>query len=117
MPTNLRTPLYALAALAMSGISLGSPDHWILTHAQTLLLGRVDPIVNPGAISSHVHNVVGASNFNCKHSKTRLLCSRIELKPLCKCVHAGSPNTPSEQLDTACSSVIVADDKTNYWAP
>ncbi|KIY33783.1 WSC domain-containing protein [Cryptococcus gattii E566] len=93
MPTTLRIPLYALAALAMSGISLGAPDHWILTHAQTLLLGRVDPIVNPGAISSHVHNVVGASNFN------------------------WSPNTPSEQLDAACSSVIVADDKSNYWAP
>lgn len=34
-----------------------------------------------------------------------------------KCVHAGNPNTPSEQLDAACSSVIVADDKSNYWAP
>lgn len=54
----------------MAGVSLGAPDHWILTHAQTLLLGRVDPIVNPGAISSHVHNVVGASNFNCKRNKT-----------------------------------------------
>ncbi|OWZ53271.1 WSC domain-containing protein [Cryptococcus neoformans 125.91] len=93
MPANFRTSLYALAALAMSGVSLGAPDHWILTHAQTLLLGRVDPIVNPGAISSHVHNVVGASNFN------------------------WNPNTPSEQLDAACSSVIVADDKSNYWAP
>ena len=70
MPTNFRASVYALAGLAMAGVSLGAPDHWILTHAQTLLLGRVDPIVNPGAISSHVHNVVGASNFKCKRNKT-----------------------------------------------
>lgn len=36
---------------------------------------------------------------------------------LCECVHVGNPNTPSEQLGAACSSVIVADDKSNYWAP
>ncbi|TYJ59040.1 hypothetical protein B9479_000029 [Cryptococcus floricola] len=91
MPAS--TPLYALAAVLMSGVALGAADHWILTHAQTIALARMDPIVNPSAVSSHVHNIVGASNFN------------IAL------------NSASDQLNAACSSTIVNDDISNYWAP
>jgi hypothetical protein len=28
----------------------------------TLTMGRVDPIVNPGEVSAHVHTVVGSSS-------------------------------------------------------
>ncbi|ODN76938.1 hypothetical protein, variant [Cryptococcus amylolentus CBS 6039] len=91
MPAS--TPLYALAAAIMSGVALGAADHWILTHAQTIALARMDPIVNPSAISTHVHNIVGASNFD------------ITL------------NSVSDQLNAACSSTIVNADISNYWAP
>ncbi|WVQ81180.1 hypothetical protein IAT38_003302 [Cryptococcus sp. DSM 104549] len=87
------TLLAVLAALAMSGSALADPDHWILTHAQTLMIGRLDPIVNPGAISTHVHNVVGASNFG------------------------WNLNDPETQTSATCSSTIVSDDMSNYWAP
>nr|ODN90519.1 WSC domain-containing protein [Cryptococcus depauperatus CBS 7841] len=90
-PTKLL--LLVLAALVIARPSLGDPDHWILTHAQTLLMGRLDPIVTPGGISSHVHNVVGASNSGWQ------------------------PNDPSEQINAACSSTIVGDDLSNYWTP
>lgn len=35
---------------------------WIIAHG-TLTRDRLDPIVDPGKVSSHVHTVVGASNF------------------------------------------------------
>ncbi|WVQ74401.1 hypothetical protein IAR50_004002 [Cryptococcus sp. DSM 104548] len=84
---------FALAAVVMSGVALGAADHWILTHAQTIAIARMDPIVNPSAVSSHVHNIVGASNFN------------IAL------------NSVEDQLNAACSSTIVNADISNYWVP
>jgi hypothetical protein len=35
---------------------------WIVSHGP-LTATRLDPIVSPGAISGHVHAIVGGSNF------------------------------------------------------
>ena len=35
---------------------------WILSPS-SLVQERLDPIVSPGQVSNHVHNIVGASNF------------------------------------------------------
>ena len=34
-----------------------------MTHDTALVSTRLDPIMNPGDVSSHVHAVMGASNF------------------------------------------------------
>ncbi|KAK8844091.1 hypothetical protein IAR55_006885 [Kwoniella newhampshirensis] len=94
MRTQAAFSIFLLTALAMlSGLALGAKDHWIITTAQPLMLARVDPIVNPYAVSSHVHHVVGASNFGW---------------------HA---NSPEVQQEASCSSAIIGDDRSNYWAP
>ncbi|WWC63823.1 uncharacterized protein I303_106428 [Kwoniella dejecticola CBS 10117] len=86
------TTLLATSTI-MSSLALGAADHWIITQLQTLTISRMDPIVNPNDVSAHAHRIVGASNFNW---------------------HLNSPN---DQLNAACSSTIIGDDKSNYWAP
>jgi hypothetical protein len=54
--------------------------------------GRVDPIVNPGKISSHAHNVAGAYNFHQSSTYTSLR------------------NSP-------CTSCEINGDKSAYWTP
>lgn len=41
-------------------------DHFILTQLSSLVIGRMDPIISPNAISGHVHNVQGGSAFSRK---------------------------------------------------
>ncbi|WRT69280.1 uncharacterized protein IL334_006264 [Kwoniella shivajii] len=91
VPTLTNT-LFA-TVITMSSLALGAADHWIITQAQTIAIARMDPIVNPNAVSGHVHRVVGASNFN------------------------WHLNSPQDQVEAACSSTIIGDDKSNYWAP
>lgn len=52
-----------LAKLATLSMALAAADMMILTQIPTIAMARMDPIVNPGEVSSHVHNVLGASNF------------------------------------------------------
>ncbi|KAJ7082838.1 hypothetical protein B0H15DRAFT_851668 [Mycena belliarum] len=53
---------------------------------------RLDPIVNPGAVSGHVHSIVGGSNFR------------------------ASTNT-SFLRQSECTSSPIKEDKSNYWSP
>lgn len=57
-----------------------------------LLTARMDPIVNPGVPSGHVHAIHGGSNFALDMTDTAL-------------------------LDSQCTSSIVNNDKSNYWTP
>lgn len=58
---NLVLTLFLLAAgTAADGFT---SDHFVLTQAGTLAVMRMDPIVNPGAVSGHLHTVVGGSLF------------------------------------------------------
>lgn len=57
-----------------------------------LTMGRMDPIINPGTASSHVHAIQGGSNFALTMSDNALLNSR-------------------------CTSSLVDADKSNYWTP
>ncbi|CAL5868505.1 uncharacterized protein PFLUO_LOCUS2731 [Penicillium psychrofluorescens] len=54
--------------------------------------GRMDPIISPGAASSHVHAIQGGSNFNLTMETNTL-------------------------LDSSCTSSLVEADKSNYWTP
>jgi len=63
-----------------------------LGHGGNLLHTRLDPIVNPGAISKHMHNIVGGSNF-------------------------ASTYNPSHLLESNCTTAPILQDKSNYWTP
>ncbi|RDW56584.1 hypothetical protein BP5796_13049 [Coleophoma crateriformis] len=57
-----------------------------------LTMGRMDPIVNPGGPSGHVHAIQGGSNFALTMSDDVLLSSN-------------------------CTSSLVKNDMSNYWTP
>ena len=57
-----------------------------------LVTVRGDPIVSPGVPSSHLHTVMGGSNFNL--------------------------NVTGEELkESTCTNGLIKNDKSNYWFP
>ncbi|KAG5982747.1 hypothetical protein E4U55_001440 [Claviceps digitariae] len=57
-----------------------------------LTKGRMDPIVSPGKVSSHVHTVMGGSGF-------------------------GLGSTGKDLMASNCSTALVKGDNSNYWFP
>lgn len=54
--------------------------------------GRVDPIISPGTVSSHLHGIMGGSNF-------------------------GTTVEGDQLLSSPCTNAKIKNDKSNYWAP
>ncbi|OAX83176.1 hypothetical protein ACJ72_02467 [Emergomyces africanus] len=65
---------------------------WRLPCRGRLGVARLDPLVNPGAVSSHAHVIHGASNF-------------------------GMSVSVDELLNSQCTSCAVKEDKSIYWTP
>lgn len=57
-----------------------------------LMTGRVDPIINPGTVGSHVHTVMGASNF-------------------------GMNSTGADLRKSRCTTALIKGDLSAYWFP
>jgi hypothetical protein len=57
-----------------------------------LTMGRMDPIISPGAAAGHVHAIQGGNNFALTMSDTTL-------------------------LESTCTSSLIKNDKSNYWTP
>jgi hypothetical protein len=71
-----------------------STDHFVLTVNRSSYVTRLDPIISPGKVSSHVHRIHGSAYF--------------------------SPNLMSAgnaQRLANCSTTVVQDDKSSYWTP
>ncbi|KAF9529140.1 hypothetical protein CPB83DRAFT_790698 [Crepidotus variabilis] len=66
--------------------------YWLMGANNVLTTQRIDPIMNPGIVSNHVHAVVGGSNFGLNFSTASLRSSE-------------------------CSSIPISEDKSNYWYP
>ncbi|KAH0122003.1 hypothetical protein KCU82_g22542, partial [Aureobasidium melanogenum] len=81
-------------SLAVSALSLaGSADaFWRLPCRGRSGVGRLDPIMDPGKVSDHVHVIHGGSNF-------------------------GIDNTPQDLVNSDCTSCAVTQDKSAYWTP
>jgi len=62
------------------------------TNVRVLVTERLDPIVNPNGVASHMHTIVGGSAFGAAYN------------------HADS-------MKSACSSFPISADKSNYWHP
>ncbi|KAI0118613.1 hypothetical protein GGR51DRAFT_126388 [Nemania sp. FL0031] len=54
--------------------------------------GPMDPVVNPGAISTHYHGIMGGSNF-------------------------GATVEGDQLMDSTCTTAKIKNDKSNYWIP
>lgn len=64
---------------------------WILDHS-SLTQDRLDPIVEEGRVSAHVHNIIGGSAFGATLDTGRMAAA-------------------------ACSTAPVQADRSNYWVP
>lgn len=50
------------AAAAIAFLPLGRVDAFFRVNCGKIQTGRIDPIVNPGAVSAHAHTIVGGSS-------------------------------------------------------
>ncbi|KAK0477151.1 hypothetical protein EDD18DRAFT_1211617 [Armillaria luteobubalina] len=84
-----------LCSMSFLSVCLWIPSvssYWLMAANNVLTIQRMDPIQYPGTVGSHVHSVLGGSNFS-------LNLSTADLR--------GSD----------CTSIPVQEDKSNYWYP
>lgn len=89
-----KTALLALCAASASAYSANQRT-FAVNHFYgkgPLVMGRMDPIVNPGGPSGHVHAVQGGNAF-------------------------ALSMTDDQSLKSTCTSSLVKNDKSNYWTP
>ncbi|KAL8806539.1 MAG: hypothetical protein Q9182_001322 [Xanthomendoza sp. 2 TL-2023] len=92
----MRTTSFNVRALAFL-TALTAPvsaqrDYYFTFGSGSLVQERLDPVLNPGALSGHVHSVVGGDAF------------------------AASMDFETTQR-SSCTSVDIIPDKSNYWMP
>ncbi|CAO1613714.1 unnamed protein product [Sympodiomycopsis kandeliae] len=75
--------VFSLAFLSLPTVS----SFWIISH-HPLVSQRLDPIISPNGLSSHVHAFVGSKAIK-----------------------------PNENVDSSCTTSPVKADKSKYWAP
>ncbi|RFU79924.1 cooh terminal wsc domain-containing [Trichoderma arundinaceum] len=83
------------AVAAMAGLAAAKDSRTFAVLRFTnkgLVTTRADPIVNPGVPASHVHNVLGGSNF-------------------------GLSSTGADLVKSNCSTALIKGDYSNYWYP
>ncbi|KAK4895020.1 hypothetical protein LTR27_006887 [Elasticomyces elasticus] len=71
---------------------LGGVDAFWRMNCAVIQTGRVDPVVNPGAIAAHAHSIVGGSNI-------------------------GINSTYDTMTNSSCTSCELRSDKSAYWTP
>ncbi|KAI9669949.1 MAG: hypothetical protein M1831_006985 [Alyxoria varia] len=74
--------------------SLAGPaaGFWRMSCPSSLITARMDPIIDPGKVSGHVHTIAGGSGF-------------------------GYNMTYQQARDSKCSTCPIEDDLSNYWTP
>ncbi|WRT65391.1 uncharacterized protein IL334_002334 [Kwoniella shivajii] len=88
---------------AAGGVNIGKPgdiakfgkystDHFVMTTNRSIAVTRLDPIVSPNGVASHLHRIHGSSYF------TANLTSATDMQNLAK-----------------CTTTVVQDDKSAYW--
>ncbi|GAA5945455.1 hypothetical protein JCM10213_005991 [Rhodosporidiobolus nylandii] len=84
--------LSAAALLAVALLASPGSAFWRLPCANSLVIQRADSIVSPGAVSGHVHNILGGSNFDLSTTFEGMRASE-------------------------CTSCQVKQDMSAYWTP
>ena len=80
--------LSASSALAKDSRTYGVGNFW----SSPLVEARMDPVISPGVVSSHVHTVVGGNGFSMEMGQ-------------------------EDANDANCTQSKVLADKSNYWFP
>ncbi|KAF8151008.1 hypothetical protein B0H34DRAFT_665516 [Crassisporium funariophilum] len=78
--------------LSLGLLAASANAYWLMGIEDFITTERIDPIVNPGKVSGHVHSVLGGSNFRFSTNTAQLRQSQ-------------------------CSSVPIPQDKSAYWFP
>ncbi|KAF4551144.1 Hypothetical protein D9617_14g076000 [Elsinoe fawcettii] len=79
-------------AISLAALAAPADAFWRMQCPGRIMTSRMDPIVNPGAISGHVHTISGGNAFNY------------------------TMNYDDTQKST-CSSCPIKQDLSNYWVP
>jgi hypothetical protein len=82
----------AAAALASLGGAYAQVAAWHMDTLRLLTISRLDPVVNPNEVSSHMHQIVGGSAF-------------------------GAAYNFEDQVASSCTTASITADKSNYWMP
>ncbi|KAL8970381.1 MAG: hypothetical protein Q9183_001554 [Haloplaca sp. 2 TL-2023] len=83
--------ILSTSTIVVSLLASSSQAFWRLS-CGIVQTSRIDPIVNPGALSSHAHKIAGASNIN-------------------------KDSTFDSLLQSKCTSCEIQADKSAYWTP
>jgi hypothetical protein len=79
-------------ALGLAGLIAPSEAFFRMRCPGRLVRERIDPVVNPGGVSAHVHAISGGSAFSANM-------------------------TYDEARNSKCSSCQIKEDMSNYWTP
>lgn len=88
--TNLSAMLTLVVALAQLPLVMGGA--WHMDMLTTLVNERLDPVVSPNVLGSHMHKVFGGSAFAANYNY-------------------------DDQMKSSCTSTSLSIDKSNYWSP
>ncbi|KAI0760779.1 WSC-domain-containing protein [Fomes fomentarius] len=83
--------LKVLSLVSLAAV-VTADEYWIFGGSRPIVTTRLDPLVNPDEIGSHVHSVVGASRFKDVYD-------------------------PDDLMKSNCTTIPIQLDKSNYWAP
>ncbi|KAF8951865.1 hypothetical protein BDZ97DRAFT_1683268 [Flammula alnicola] len=78
--------------LTLAAAVASARAYWLMGIEDFITTERIDPLVSPGKVASHVHSVLGGSNF-------RLTTNTASLR------------------QSECSSIPIPQDKSAYWFP
>ncbi|KAI5246626.1 WSC-domain-containing protein [Aureobasidium subglaciale] len=78
--------------IALAFSSIGGVDAFFRINCAKIQVGRIDPIVNPGALAAHCHTISGGSNIGVNATFDSLAASE-------------------------CTSCEISADKSAYWTP
>jgi hypothetical protein len=79
-------------ALASLGGAYAQVAAWHMDTLRLLTNSRLDPVVSPNSVASHMHRIVGGGNF-------------------------GAAYNFQDQVSASCTSASITVDKSNYWMP
>ncbi|KAJ6463450.1 hypothetical protein C8R45DRAFT_1025772 [Mycena sanguinolenta] len=90
LPTRFRGSLFATGTVIL--LVHISNAYWLMAPNNVITTQRLDPVVSPGSVATHVHSVLGGSNF-------------------------GLNTSTADLRNSDCTSIPIPEDKSNYWFP
>jgi len=81
-----------MAVGLLAALAVPTSAFWRLPCTAPIVTERADPIISPGAVSGHVHSIMGGNGF-------------------------GFEMDYANTQQSTCSSCIVTKDFSNYWVP